>query len=171
MQQQLVCDNIVAVATNLQGGTMEEENKKCDSIGKFVSEIYRNGNSFFSKAYAKYNIGAGQYQFLRVLYRVEGITQEELSNILNIDKATTARALKKLESEGYIYRKKCIDDKRANKIGLTQKALDIKEDFLQVLKEWEKKITSILSEEERCLILSLLEKLATSEVLRRDQNE
>ena len=44
-------------------------NKEYDSIGKFVSQIYRSGNSFFSKAYAKYNIGAGQYQFLRVLYK------------------------------------------------------------------------------------------------------
>lgn len=74
-------------------------NKEYDSIGKFVSQIYRSGNSFFSKAYAKYNIGAGQYQFLRVLYKKERLTQEDLSNILNIDKATTARALKKLEEE------------------------------------------------------------------------
>ena len=147
------------------------KNKKCDSIGKFVSEIYRSGNSFFSKAYSKYNIGAGQYQFLRVLYKVEGLTQEDLSNILNIDKATTARAIKKLEDEGYIYRIKSLEDKRANIIGLTQKAIDIKEDFFEVHKMWEEKVTSVLSEEEIELTLLLLKKIATSEALRRTEYE
>ena len=143
-------------------------NKEYDSIGKFVSQIYRSGNSFFSKAYAKYNIGAGQYQFLRVLYKKERLTQEDLSNILNIDKATTARALKKLEEEGYIYRNKSSVDKRANIIVLTDKALSIKEDFFEVHRQWEEKITSILTEDERELTLILLKKIASSETLRRN---
>lgn len=146
---------------------MKREVSNCDSIGRFVSEIYRIGNSFFSKAYAKYNIGAGQYQFLRVLYEEEGLTQEDLSYILNIDKATTARALKRLEDEGYILRKRSAEDKRANVIKLTPKALEIKDEFLGVFKLWEKQITEVLNEEEREKTLNLLKKIATSDALRR----
>ena len=147
---------------------MDNEVRNHEYIGKYVSEIYRSGNKFFSKAYAKYNIGAGQYMFLRVLYNEEGPTQEDLSDILNIDKATTARALKKLEDEGYIYRKKSVDDKRANIIELTQKALDIEEEFFEVHRLWEKKITESLDDNERDLALKLFKKIATNEVLRKE---
>ena len=88
---------------------MNNKNENCDSIGRYVSEIYRAGNIFFSKAYTKYDIGAGQYLFLRILYKLKvDPTQEELSDILNIDKATTARAVKRLEETGYIVREKKI---------------------------------------------------------------
>lgn len=144
------------------------DKRKYNSIGKYVSEIYRCGNKFFSKAYAKYNIGSGQFMFLRVLYDNVGLTQEDLSSILNIDKATTARALKKLEDEGYVYREKSLDDKRANIIGVTQKALDIRKEFFQVLSEWESIVTSPLTDEERDVVIKLLEKIALNEVLRRE---
>ncbi|MGG7179105.1 MarR family winged helix-turn-helix transcriptional regulator [Clostridium paraputrificum] len=147
---------------------MDKEVENHEYIGKYVSEIYRDGNKFFSKAYAKYNIGAGQYLFLRVLYKEERPTQEYLSNILNIDKATTARALKKLEDEGYIYREKSEDDKRANVIELTQKALNIKEEFFEVHRLWEKKITEYLDDSEKALALKLLKKIATNNILRKE---
>ena len=72
------------------------------------------------------------------------------------------------EEEGYIYRNKSSVDKRANIIVLTDKALSIKEDFFEVHRQWEEKITSILTENERELTLILLKKIASSETLRRN---
>ena len=143
------------------------DNKNCNSIGKYVSQIYRCGNKFFSKAYGKYNFGAGQFMFLRVLYDKEGLTQEDLCIILNIDKATTARALKKLEDEGYITRKRSKDDRRANIIEITNKALEIKEDFFNILWEWESRITQPLTKQEKTVVLDLLEKVVNNEGIRR----
>ena len=40
--------------------------------------------------------------FLLELYKKDGKNQEELSEKLNIDKGTTARAIKKLEEEGFL---------------------------------------------------------------------
>ena len=51
--------------------------------------------------------------FFKYSVSKDGIKQEEMASSLNIDKGTTARAIKKLEEEGYIYRQKDKEDNRA----------------------------------------------------------
>lgn len=146
---------------------MSNNDEKYDSIPRYISEIHRSGSIFFGKAYSKYNIGAGQHLFLRILFIKENLTQEDLSNILNIDKATTARAVKKLEEQEYITRERCVDDKRANIIKVTKKAMDIKEEFFAVYDLWKERITETLTEEESEITLKVLKKIALSDSVRR----
>lgn len=135
--------------------------KKEEQIGREISELYRMGSSFLSKKFSKYGIGSGQYLFLAKLYRMEGISQERLSEILNMDKATTARGLAKLEEKGYIIRRKNQEDKRANEVYLTQKAKDIKVEFFDILGEWNNKLLLPLTKDEREQVMYLLSKITT----------
>ena len=73
-----------------------------EPIGKYISQIYRKGRAFISKGLTQYDMGYGQMLFLLQLYNQDGISQEELTEKLNIDKGTTARSIKKLEKEGFI---------------------------------------------------------------------
>ena len=73
-----------------------------EPIGKYISQIYRKGRAFISKGLTQYDMGYGQMLFLLQLYRQDGISQEELTEKLSIDKGTTARSIKKLEQEGFI---------------------------------------------------------------------
>ena len=100
-------------------------NDNQSSIGRPISILYRYGQSYTSKKLEAYNIGSGQYIFLLALYRNDGISQEELSAYLKIDKATTAKAVKKLIEAGYIRRDIDSSDKRAYKVFLTAKARDV----------------------------------------------
>lgn len=133
--------------------------RRCDNIGKYISQLYRRGGIFITKRMEKYNIGQGQFMFLLELYIEDGRNQEELSKVLKIDKGTTARAIKKLEEEGYIERFKDEKDKRSNKIYLTQKGRDIKESIFSVLDEWERKMSEHLDESEKELMIKLLKKV------------
>ncbi|SHE40933.1 MarR family winged helix-turn-helix transcriptional regulator [Clostridium fallax] len=132
-------------------------------FGKYISEIYRFSNSFLTKKYAKFNIGSGQIMFMINIYKNEGISQEKLSEMLNIDKGTTARAIKKLEDQGYVIRLKDRKDRRAYNIMPTYKALQIKKEFFNILNEWNKKITENLTEEEVSITLSALEKISENQ--------
>ena len=105
-------------------------NNSCLSVGKYISIIHRTGSSFLSKEFSKFNIGSGQYMYLIHLYKNDGLSQEELTEILNIDKGTTAKSIKKLETEGFVMRVKDKNDKRINRVYLTPKALEIKDEFL-----------------------------------------
>ncbi|HJG96647.1 MAG TPA: MarR family transcriptional regulator [Romboutsia timonensis] len=131
-------------------------------IGKYISQIYRKGNSFISKEISKFGIGSGQIMFLIELYKNDGISQEELSEILNIDKATTCRAIKKLEKEELLIKVKDENDKRAYKLYLTEKSKSIEDNIKNALNEWEKHISKELSQEEVNILINMLKKICKS---------
>lgn len=132
------------------------------SIGQYISILYRYGQSYITKRLEFLNIGSGQYVFLMKLYRKGGISQEELSSYLKIDKGTTAKAIKKLEDEGYLVRDIDLRDKRAYRIFLTPKALDVIPTIQVAAKDWKNIITSGLSEEESLWIEQILHKMAVN---------
>ncbi|MBQ5695746.1 MAG: MarR family transcriptional regulator [Clostridium sp.] len=128
-------------------------------LGKYISLIHRQANVFFTKEFSKFGFGSGQYMFMIYLYENDGISQEALSKLVNIDKGTTAKAIKKLEELELITRSKDLNDKRINKIYLTSKALNIKNDFFSVLTKWENILTNELSTEEVSKSLKLLNRV------------
>ena len=128
-------------------------------IGKYISQLYRKGSVVINKEVSEYGIGSGQFMFLLELYINDGKNQEEIAETLKIDKGTTARALKKLEEQGFVTRIKDENDKRSNKIYLNDKAKDVREGVLDVLNDWNKEITKSLTEEEEEMLKSLLEKV------------
>ena len=132
---------------------------ECRQIGRYISQLYRKGSTFINKGVSKYGIGSGQFMFLLELYIKDGKNQEEISEILKIDKGTTARALKKLEEEGFVTRIKDENDKRANKIYLNNKAKEVEDGVLDVLIDWNKQITKTLTKEEEDVLKNLLEKV------------
>ncbi|MGL6105877.1 MarR family winged helix-turn-helix transcriptional regulator [Romboutsia sp.] len=138
-------------------------NKINEPIGKYVSQLYRKGNSFITKELSQYGIGSGQIMFLLQLYNKDGICQEELSENLNIDKGTTARAIKKLEEESFLIRLKDEQDKRAYKIYLTDKSKEIKSGVYEVLQDWDSIISKNITQEERDTLVNVLKKICINQ--------
>lgn len=130
------------------------------SIGRWISILYRYRLNYLGKRLEPYNIGSGQHLFLMVLSKNDGINQEELSSYLKIDKATTAKAIKKLEEEGYVIRRIDDIDKRAYRVFLTDKGRDVIPIIDKAVKDWEEFITEGFSEKERISVGALLGKMA-----------
>lgn len=137
----------------------KENNNYKEGISKYVSQLYRKGTIFINKEIDKYDIRYGQLMFLIALYNRDGTNQEEITERLKIDKGTTARALKKLEEEEFITRIKDNDDKRNNRIYLTQKSKDTKDDIYNAINGWNEKISDSLTKEEEEQLKNLLEKV------------
>ncbi|HBF39497.1 MAG TPA: MarR family transcriptional regulator [Firmicutes bacterium] len=135
-------------------------NDNHSSLGRQISILYRYCQCFISKELETYNIGSGQYIFLLALHRNDGISQEELSAYVKTDKATTAKAVKKLIESGYIYRDIDPKDKRAYKVFLTAKARSVIPVIQEAVKHWENAVRSGLTEDEKKLIEVLLHKMA-----------
>ena len=129
------------------------------SIGRWVSLIHRQGQIFIGRELHKFNIGYGQFSFLNVLYIEDGLHQEDISSRLNIDKATTTRAISKLENEGYVRRERDPKDGRAYKVFLTQKGKEIKPAIWKVLREWTSILSSDFSDEEYVQVIELLRRM------------
>jgi len=110
----------------------------------------------------QYNIGSGQFHVLMLLYRKDGVNQETVATTLNIDKATSARAIKKLEEEGYVLRIRDEHDKRNYIIFLTEKAEKLKPTIKTILKTWTDHLLQDISPNEKDLIYTILEKIANN---------
>ncbi|QGQ46071.1 MarR family transcriptional regulator [Metabacillus sediminilitoris] len=135
-------------------------NDKKGSIGRWISLLHRYGNVYINEQLKEYNLGAGQYQFLAVLYQNEGLSQDEIACFLKMDKGTAARAIAKLEKEGYVERKVFSVDKRIKKLYLTDKAYAFESKLTSILLGWTNIITKDLSVDEQEYALKLLNKMS-----------
>ena len=61
-----------------------------------------------------------QWWVLNHLYRNDGITQSELADILEVERATLGRLLDRLETKGWVRREGHADDRRAKRVFLTE---------------------------------------------------
>ena len=130
-----------------------------ESIGRLISCIHRFSQIHIAKELGVYAIGSGQFSFLMALYHNDGVNQESIAKSLRVNKATTARAIKKLIEEGYVYRKKDRSDRRAYRVFLTKKAKKIKPKIIEMLSEWTGFLLSDFTKEERELFTKLLKKI------------
>lgn len=135
-----------------------------NSIGKWISILNRHSHAYITKHLKEYNIGSGQYVFIVTLYKNNGISQDKLSELLNIDKGTTAKAIKKLEEEGYVRREVDPDDRRAYKLYATEKALAIEPVICEVLKDANKILSIGFTDEDKAITRKLLEKMSENAV-------
>ncbi|SHK39805.1 DNA-binding transcriptional regulator, MarR family [Anaerocolumna jejuensis DSM 15929] len=96
-----------------------------ENIGKLNAAIYRNMQSIFNYKLKDVSIRSGQHDFFLVISLNEGISQKKLSEILYVGKSTTAKVVKNLMSNDYIYKEKDIHDKRLEHLYLTEKGKQI----------------------------------------------
>jgi len=133
------------------------------SVISKISCLFRTMNSMMKKELQRFDIGRGQFQFLMYLLKNgDGISQEELNEHLNFDKATTARAIKKLIKNGYLTKKIDDNDHRINRIFLTNKAYQIYNEMVKMNDYWERIITDNLSTEEKEIVQHILDKMLTN---------
>lgn len=133
------------------------------SMANYISSFYRLGASFLSKEYKDYGIGSGQYQFLFSLYIEDGVSHDKLTEKMSVDKATTTRAIMKLEEEGYVKKELDEKDKRKYKIFLTDKAKDKKEEILSIGSDWEQRLIGCLEPEEFKCLEYIFKKIANNQ--------
>ncbi len=141
-----------------------------NELGRWISILYRYGQSYLSKKMEPYNIGRGQLIILLYLSRNDGLSQQDLTDYIKIDKGCIAKSIKSLEEEGYISRSTDPDDRRAVKVFLTQKARDVLPVVRDTIKSWESVLVSGLTDDERQLAEQILYKMAKNAYNHKDKD-
>jgi len=130
-----------------------------ESVGKYIAAIHRNSQMIINHKLREYDIRSGQHDFLYVIANNEGLSQKELSEILNIGKATTAKAVKNLLASGYIKRETDDEDKRFFKLYLTEKGKEIEDTINKTFDEMIEIYSSGFSEDEYDATLDTLSRI------------
>lgn len=137
-------------------------NFKKFELGRWISVLYRNNRWYMEQQMAVFDLGGGQHVFLFFLYSNNGASQDEISRALQLDKATAARAIQKLEDRGFVTRQVSEKDKRVNHVFLTQKAYDIEQQLRGFSEEWKAILVEDMSTEEVECLEKLINKLNTN---------
>jgi DNA-binding MarR family transcriptional regulator len=133
-------------------------------LTKLNNRIFRYTQAYMDGVLEKFQLSSGSYPFLLMLKENEGISQNKISKELNVDKAMSARTIKKLIELGYLSKIEDNYDSRAYKLYLTEKARAIIPKVIEELETWISLITEDLDEQEKILLENLLNKVLNSAV-------
>jgi DNA-binding MarR family transcriptional regulator len=121
---------------------------KKESVAKWISVLHRQFQIYLNRELKDYDINSSEYIFLVNLYEKDGVSQEQLSTNLFINKAATTRAISRLEKLGYVKRIRDPYDNRAYLVTLTAKGLKMRDFIRTKLDNWTEIVSSSLTIEE-----------------------
>lgn len=90
-----------------------------------IGMIARALDSISNIEFKEVDLTRGQYLYLVRICENPGIIQEKLAEMIKVDRTTTARAIKKLESNGMIERLEDKENKKMKKLYPTKKGAEI----------------------------------------------
>ena len=106
-----------------------------NSIGYLTRIAFRAFSRALETRTAPHGVSSGQWRFLRVLWREDGITQRELSRRVGMREPTTVIALKSLEKSGFVTRRQSVEDRRKIHVYLTPGARALEAALLPAVAE------------------------------------
>ena len=125
-----------------------------------ISITYRCAMRFRENELADAGLAGCHTPYLTALYRHPGLSQEEISRQLNVNKSSVTRQLAILEEKGYIRREPSPADRRLLLVYPTDKALDVKDRIYRCYHDWNSYLTQDFTEEEQALLSGLIARIA-----------
>ena len=119
-----------------------------------ISILYREHAKYINEIVKEDDLSYGLHPLLIKIYRVEGISQEQLAQCFHLNESTITRNLKKLEDKGFIER---IPDKRKKIIKVTKKGKITAQKIMDYDEKWDKQLN--LTDEEYDNFLIILRKI------------
>jgi len=119
------------------------------NFGFLVHDVARLLRTEFDRRVRSMGLTRSQWWVLVHLFRHDGVTQSELAEILDIEKASLGRLLDRLESNDWIQRVACEQDRRAKRVFLTDEVTPAVKDMRDRGAELRRDAMAGLSREER----------------------
>ena len=135
-----------------------------NSIGPWLGRTVKMLEYHLHDAFKEHELDLTKEQMI-VLKRLEdqdGISQNELAFLTLRDKSSLTRLLKKMENKGYIIRKQCKEDKRINKVFLTNLGKMTFKSSKPIINQMIRKMEENISESEKDQIIEILKKVQSN---------
>ncbi len=121
-----------------------EEFKKADPstlpIGKLITMIARGQSIYMNHNLDDFGINATQLHLLYEISLQDSPNQKSIASRCNINKGAVARSIKKLEDKGFVERTVDENNRRQNRVSLTQKGRKTLTEAYDVLNTWEDEV-------------------------------
>jgi len=130
------------------------------ALTPWICFISRLSTRFVGGEMSRMGFGPGQFFLLSELYAEEGLSQDELSQRVGVDKSNTSRALAKLEKFDLIKRKIDPQNHKVKKVYLRAKALKVRNEFRKIQRQWNTKLLKGFNKKEKAAFIESLVKIA-----------
>ncbi|NOX40835.1 MAG: winged helix-turn-helix transcriptional regulator [Alphaproteobacteria bacterium] len=104
-------------------------------------------------------IAIGQFPILLELWQGDGVSQKELLNELDVEQATLANTLNRMERDGLIKRTKHPADARAQQIWLTEQAKQLRNEAYQSAQDQNEYALGALNDTEQAQLMDFMRRI------------
>ena len=125
-------------------------------ISQILKDISRFGRAYREQQLAPLGITSRHSLYIREICAAPGISQEQLTARIGINKSNVARQAAALEEEGFVERRSCGKDKRVLQLYPTEKSLALLPEINRILDAWEQLLVHPLTAEEQSHLESVL---------------
>lgn len=129
------------------------------TLGRRLAMLYRLSQAWLAGPLAEIGVTRGGIGFLLAVFRSEGISQEELTRELFIDRAATARAVQSLEDAGLVRREADPRDRRRKRVYSTDAARALQPGLIAMLDAHNEALLAGMSRNERERVMDALDRL------------
>jgi DNA-binding MarR family transcriptional regulator len=130
------------------------------ALTPWICFISRLSTRFVGGEMSRMGFGPGQFFLLSELYAEEGLSQDELSQRVGVDKSNTSRALAKLEKFDLIQRRSDPKNHKVKKVYLRPKAHKVRDEFKKIQRQWNTRLLKGFTKNEKAALISSLVKIA-----------
>ncbi len=130
-----------------------------ESFMKCINRIARCGNLYRAEHLEEMGLNGVQPMYVLCACNHPGISQEQMSQEILVNKSNVCRQLANLEQIGFIYREPDEKDRRILRVYPTEKAKEAYSAIREVMGSWRSYLTEDFTEQERAILNILLEKM------------
>lgn len=120
-----------------------------DSPFKSISILYRKSHNWLNNSCTACQLTAAQAVVILIVCDFDGLTQDEITKRLSLDKSVIAKTVNKLEERGFVLRETNAKDKRTYDIRPTEKAWEVYPFVKEQVEVPFQHMTQRMTEEER----------------------
>ena len=96
------------------------------NLGFLLHDVARLRSAAFDQMMRPLGITRAQWRVLGVLYAEDGVTQAELAKRIDLGRVSLGGIIDRLEAAGWVARQRDPADRRANRVWLTDKVVEVR---------------------------------------------
>ena len=148
---------------------MDEENLD-RNFGFLTLDVARLLQHEFNRRVNSLGLTGTQIRVLTNIYRSPGITQSELSEILDVQKAALGRMIDRLTSKGWLERRSDPKDRRVNRLHLTKEVTPLICTTRKIAAEVRELGMRRINNDNRNAFIDILQTIKTNLLQAQDEN-
>lgn len=131
------------------------------SLAYYVTLLRKDFTDYCNQQLSDMGLSQGMLFFILYVGKHPSCSPKDLAQALQMDAGHTARSLARLEQGGFLLQEVNANDRRARVLKLTEKGESAFQLSHEMFIQWDNRIMTSFPEEERTLLMTLLQKLSS----------